>query len=351
MSGASALTLIREAFHSDSELLETFLRDMARALGFAGHPDIERVVVIRNPYSDVYRISLRNGQSTKVVYIKQRRFTPKSRKRVCERVEAEYHVISDLSRDPICGYGVITPLALYPSVAALVTLGVDGPCLSGHIRQGLGYLGRASRNHIDELVAACGNWLHDFHRSTSLGYKEFDVQDLLDYTDIRIDLLRRNDSAGLPTVFFDRFRRGVQERAAQVASGENLVAGRHNDFGSHNIICDGRMVRVLDFGMFDYGAAAYDACKFWLELELLKQDPMLSTRALREAQEIFIRSYGLIRPADPVFNLVQTRYMLNILLNALDKVGGRWWPSLYRKRQARACRAWLLAFSGLDGRG
>ncbi|MDX9740775.1 MAG: hypothetical protein RBT81_06310 [Gammaproteobacteria bacterium] len=109
-------------------------------------------------------------------------------------------------------------------------------------------------------------------------------------------------------------------------------------------------MRVLDFGMFDYGAVSYDACKFWLGLEFLKQDPMLSGSVLTAMQDVFIRSYGLVRPSDPAFRLVQTRYMLNALLRSIGGARGGWWSAIYRRRLAHFCRAWLLEFAGCGAR-
>lgn len=336
-------------FASEPAMVDQFLLDMKAALGFAGLPGVEAVKVIRKPYSRVYRVTLSYAEERKTVYIKERRITPERAERVRNKLGAEYRVTSELSIDGHCGYGVVVPLAAYPSVPALVTLGADGPTLSEVYSSGLRLPGRLAgkrARHLEESVVRCGRWLHDFHVSTARGHLPFDVQDLMGYIEPRLERLVSRDSEAFPRSLAEQFREGLKERARGIAADSNLVAGRHNDFASHNIVCPADGVRILDFGMFDYGSIAYDACRFWLELEFLKSDPLLSTRRIAVLQRLFIDSYGLIDPSSPAFEVAQSRVILNTLLNAVTRTRMGWFESHYRRRLVRICRKWMQDTAG-----
>lgn len=339
-----------DIFGANLETLNLFLEDMKVGLGFSDLPSADAIRLIRKPYSRVYQVCLSCGASRHLVYIKIPRVTRDNRERVAARIETEFRIMKRLVETPAPpGTGVAPPLALYASVPALVTLGVEGPTLAHVYREALARIrpiGRLSRpSDIGPIITGCGQWLRSFHQATSCGYQTFDVDDLLGYLDVRLDALQATDSDRLPNAFFDEFRSRIAENAARVDPKKNLVAGRHNDFSSHNIITTNAGVRVIDFGMFDYGSVVYDVCSFWFELEFMRYDPSLSSRRIIALQKKFMESYGLIDVNSNVFSLAMARFMIIRLLLAIDRQAASGLSGIYWAWVARHCRSWLLRYA------
>lgn len=329
------------------DLLDSVTKDVTVFFGSHQSVRVIRTVLIRNPYSDVFQLSFRTGSATCRAYLKIPHLTPANQGKLQDRLRTEFEVMRTLtsvwsSNGP---YGVVAPIAFYPDIPAIVTLEAVGRPLRERYRTTARRIGLpAPRAALKACVRHCGVWLREFQQITATHTGPFDTEELLTYSQARIDLLTKDPRAG----FSDALGKQLIATIRTIAAAELTAtpsAGRHNDFASHNILSRGGDVRVIDFSMFDNGATAYDPCNFWLELEMLKYDWTYSRSFLDELQSIFLRAYGNTRPDEAAFSLARVRYSLNRLLTALSSSDG-WRPDArYRRRAAEVSRDWLVHFA------
>jgi aminoglycoside phosphotransferase (APT) family kinase protein len=243
---------------------------------------------------------------------------------------------------------VVRPFGYYPGHLAIATVEIPGETLREHLSRYARRLPSLLRNRrrLSAHARLCGLWLRRFHDVTSRGAASFDADDLADYCRVRLALVDAKTRMPLGERVSARILARIREVASSAPAADNQVAGRHNDFASHNIVVDDRPgISVLDFSMFDHGSTYYDVCNFWLELEMLKSDPTYSPRTLSGLQRDFLDAYGSIAPTHPLFALVRCRYTLNRLLTTLNQSATGTLSAAYRRRIAAACHRWLMDFA------
>jgi hypothetical protein len=309
-----------------------------------------------HPYSRVLRVELAWRTGSQHVYVKLPVRVPGSNSLVRDRLEAEFRILNILGEAFLKHprLGVVRAFAFYPEHDAIVTLEAPGATLR-HIlaRAGRRLYAPRQRSALMEYVRLCGAWLRAFQTLTAQGTASFDGDEMLGYCELRTRRLAQLSGTwrdeGLSTKLLTR----LDQVIGSIPADENRISGRHNDFALHNIIAGAQSIAVLDLSMFDYGSTAFDACNFWLALELLKSDPTYARTFLTQLQEAFLNTYGETDPAHPLFAAVRCRYSLNRLLTVLDDATRRplgW----FGHRIAQTCERWLCDFAEfgvLAGRG
>ena len=334
-----------------SGLADRLVADATRLFESASEPRVAQAWLLNNPYSTVFRVRLSWPAGQRCVYVKFPHKRPVNERLLPGRLATEFAILAELSgRFGAQGrLGVVEPFAHYPELLAIATVEATGEPLRRHVARDARrfVLAPGRRRSLLSYAELCGEWLRKFHEFTSRGTGSFDIGDLTGYCRGRLSALEKTGGSRvdqrLSAAVLDRIR----QVASNVAAADNPIAGRHNDFATHNIIVsDESGIRVLDFSMFDHGSTYFDVCNFWLELELLKSDPSYSARTLARLQQAFLTSYGSLTPADPLFELVRGRYVLNRLLTALKQRPGFSIAAWYRRRVAHACYRWLQGFAG-----
>lgn len=331
-----------------SSLIES---DLQHFLAVSRRPKLVGTTRIPNPYSDVYQLVFSTPTGRACAYLKIPHHTPENEAALRRRLATEYKVMDTLARrwKTCADFGVVEPIAFYPDIPALLTKEALGRPLRERYRTTARRLGRgSSKRELIECVSRCGEWLSEFQQETRVGIASFDVKELLDYCVIRFKLLLQDASSGFSPELAKRIAYRVNETALGELANGVVITGRHNDFASHNIISQDGTIRVIDFSMYDTGAAAYDVCNFWLELEMLKYDWTYSRPFLSQLQCEFLAGLEEIQPLAPAFRLARVRYSLNRLLTALGNRGA-WRPDArYRRRAAEVSLDWLRSFA--DGK-
>jgi hypothetical protein len=331
-------------------LAERLAADASRVFSLQGTPRVARSWHERNAYSDVYRVQLSWGSEARFAFVKIPIKRPVNERLLDSRLAAEHAIISELSAR-FAGdrqLGAVRPFGYYPEQLAIATVEIPGDTLrqrlSRYARRLL--LSTRNRERLHTYARLCGLWLRRFHEVTSRGVARFDADDLVDYCRARLALIDGKTPMPLGPQVSTRILARIREVAGSAAATDNPVAGRHNDFASHNIIVDDRPgICVLDFSMFDHGSTYFDVCNFWYELDTLKSDPTYSPTTLSGLQGEFLGAYGSIVPTHPLFMLVRCRYTLNRLLTTLNLAPAGRLSALYRQRLAVVCRHWLIDFA------
>ncbi|MCA9130588.1 MAG: hypothetical protein KDB22_26045 [Planctomycetales bacterium] len=288
------------------------------------------------------------GANTELVYAKLPHSNTKNLSIHQRRLGSEFDTMKLLAKKwrSDSPYGVIEPLAFYPDLPAIVTCAAPGYPLRYEYRSAARLLGfPRHRRKLLECVSHCGVWLREFQDATVIGRGPFDVDELLSYCNPRIEMLLESEATEFSKHLAESLTSSVRQLGESLSSEGVLITGRHNDFASHNVVSKDGSIRVIDFSMFDSGAAAFDLCNFWFELEMLKCDWTYSNSFLSRLQQRFLAAYGTPKPKEPDFSLARVRYTLNRLLTALNACQTSRADARYRQRVVGVSYDWLQNFT------
>jgi hypothetical protein len=332
-------------------LVQQLQKDAAQHLGLRVPPAIAHLRSLPNPYSDVHLFELQCAAQPRRLYVKIPHPGQHGRAVARQRLAAESEMLKRLQQRDTptwseSGYGTVEVLNFYPEYPALATFEAATSTLREHYRSG----GRrlfpgAARKSLVAAVTHCGQWLRDFQQATDAGCGPFPVQPLLDYLEIRLQRAVGLPGLGFTEALAQDLRHRVRAVADAIAPGQHRLCGRHNDFASHNILVHGERIWVLDFSMVDTSSSAFDPATFWLDLEMLKADPLYSAPFLGELQQHFLQACGGITPEDPAFTLVRVQYQLNRILTLHTTARLPTPATLYRRAVVRQCMEHVRGFA------
>ena len=327
--------------NSSPQFIEKLLVDTKNRINFVTFPTINKVWLIRRPHSQVYRLELNQCNSEYFyIFIKFPIVNPKNRQVAISRLEKEYEIMAFLSKDnDLNQHGVAVPLALYPELPALVTIGVQGKTLGELYVKNLRLTGIFSKkNSIKRNVQLCAQWLNKFQSNTFQGNQIYQYEDDIKYIEQRLIVLKTQEPEYYTSVLIEKTIKKISSMYSELYHRKHPIVGRHNDFTSHNIITTENGVKVIDFTMFDHGSITDDACRFWFELEMLKLDPTYNSQAVTDLQKVFLNSYQSLDSNDPLFVLACIRHVVLKLVEALGQNRGWGFNSWYWRRVERTCR-------------
>jgi len=335
----------------DADLVTRVAVDTARRFNLSMPPSLQAAWRIDSPYSTVWCLGFATSGWQHRVFVKSAHpsaHLAANRAYLRAQLKTEHDILRQLAASAVSTREAasVEPLALYVDLPALATLEARGSTLRhdyAHHARWLG--GRRRREALLRRCALAGSWLGRFQDATVTGRGPFPVDALLAYCDLRLQRLTARHSRQLGETEAARLREAVHRLAAAIPGTGLELCGRHNDFASHNLIAhEGGGIRVLDFQSFDHGPAAFDACNFWYELELLKYDVSYRTGLLTRMQHVFLDAYGRIDPSDPAFQLARLRYAINRLLNELESTKKAAKVSWRRHRCIQGTLEWLRRF-------
>lgn len=326
--------------------LRHLLADLRSVLGLSSTPSISQAYLITPRFSSVFKITLASTNGPLTIYLKLPRINKNNPEEAKTRIRTEYDTMSLLhSKQTDVRYGVARPLIFYRDPPALVTLQAAGQSLAAYLSGGLSWAAKINHQRKKAAFLAlerCAEWLNSFQEITKLNApSEYDGTELLKYIHRRLILLEQADGNAYPERFRDKVMAHLESSLSNACKEGLVLAGRHNDFASHNIIMDDKRLSVIDFTMFDYGPVQCDASSLWFELEIMKSDPRYPKDSVTTMQQIFLDTYGRSKIDNGVFAVALTRHVVLRLLGSIDRPG-RWDISFWYWRSVRRqCNTWL----------
>ena len=243
-----------------------------------------------------------------------------------QQIRTEYDVLGKLYEyfDEHENVGVITPLICFPDCLAHVTLEAEGSKLSSLMGDAKVFGKTENFKKLLQSIRQVGRWLHLFQGFPSYTIhtaKEFDVNDVFSYCQIRLERLSQARPNEFTAQFCNQFMQVIQATGEGISFKNLEISCRHNDFGPNNILVSEEKLIVLDFGGFNYGPSCCDFIKFWSELEILRTSPFISHENIDSLQAAFLAGFGReFDIEDPTFAFFEAVY----LIDKIDEIITAW---------------------------
>lgn len=305
---------------------------------------------MERPVSQVLRISIRNGSTTRYAFVK--RFKPlgkgdEHRRLMRDRVARDFATLTrvHLALAGRPGLSAVRPIACFPDDLILVTEEAPGSTLSTVLEARGGW--RPSGATLDELARIherIGQWVRAFQGIETLG-RRFSLDGMRAYIDLRLDNVVRSEREA----FSERDRLAVlcyfDRRRRQITAADLAEVAVHGDLCPANILVRGETVALIDFDRSTTGGMYHDLARMYTQLEFLKAKPKFRTRIVDRLQSALLRGFDPgLTPEHPLFELFLLQHTVCQLKKmAVRRPRPRGWISDWYLR--RRHRHWLRSLA------
>ncbi len=252
---------------------------------------------IWRPYSRVFRIEARTGDGVRYFWVKLFK-VPKNFQEMADkylaRLQTEFDIATQLQQafENMPGVQVVAPLAVFPQFGAVATWESRGKPFSDLIDQ----YGRrwSKKNHDQSLLDYAfksGRALARLQEFT-LTDQVFQPQELIEYIDIRLQRLVKNNRAPFSGKERKMVRDYLDRQIPAVPAAECRISGVHSDFGAFNVLAEDGCITLSDFTSYKLGSTYVDLTYFHHRLGGFLHKPVFREELIRQLQQQFLAGYG-----------------------------------------------------------
>jgi phosphotransferase family enzyme len=279
----------------------------------SGRQAVTRVLsVATRPFSYVARVESESAAATRRVIVKIPRLMPGKTDRRVPRLKLEIaaaqalaHTLKDQAE-----LSVPDVVAFYPEIPALVWGEVGGETLETMAaRTARGIPSAAALARLEQACYGAGRWLRVLQDGTAVEGREFSLEEMADYIDVRLRRISELGPRGLDIYWRARVKRVfTSAHLPDTALGLTAV---HGDFSLSNIMFDGTRIIALDFSRFGIGSRYYDVTRLYHQLGLLLHKPWYLPSTIARLRRALLNGYDPSLGADePIFRLFQIQHLL-----------------------------------------
>lgn len=257
---------------------------------------VEILQRIDRPFSFIARCRVSGDKDCRVVFVKRYRNTRNKPPDVYrQKVEKEYQVAKYWYEKFIGSpnFRVVRPVFAIPEEYISVTEESRGEDLFQLVSDRACFF--PGENILAQLFHHLNNtgaWLR--YKQSILAKKDerYSIDDLIEYMDVRLKILTEDKRRRFPVDYRDKVLNFLQQKKMQVREEERLVTISHSDFNPGNILVDGDVVTVLDFGRLVKESYLLDVSKLHFQLNLLTFKPQYRTAVIRKLQQALLGGFG-----------------------------------------------------------
>jgi len=292
------------------------------------------------PVSDVYQVRVGFGNGEGLYWIK-----------LSPQAEQEYRFLRSMYERfrGVPRLAVVKPVAYLEDCTALITGHAEGELLSSRIKRRInrvaGVLWRDER--LKEDCYMCGKWLALLHSYHLLENEQSDVQELIEYIDLRLKKLI--DKSILEKEFCDRVLRYLFQNLSRVSPNDLVRVQTHGDYAPYNVLVSNKELFVCDpdvggyFGRLGNFCPRHEDIVHFYNFLIAMSPQIVGSQTRRTLAAAFLQGYNdntdsAVDESSPVFKAFLVKYKL---LNTLDN-----WPSIINrltgeKHRGRQFQRWF----------
>jgi serine/threonine protein kinase len=258
--------------------------------------NVEILQRITRPFSFVARCRIRGDRDSRVVFIKRYRNSRNKPPEVFrQKVEKEFQVAKywyDKFGDSQ-NFRVVKPVFVIPEKYISVTEESHGKDLFQLVLDEARFvLPKNKLAQLSRYMYNTGAWLRYKQSILSEKDERYSIDDLTEYMDVRLKILIDDKRRRFPGDYREKVLNYLQDKKTQIGEAERLVTISHSDFNPSNILVDGDVVTVLDFGRLVKESYLLDVSKLYFQLSLLTFKPQYRTAVIRKLQQALLDGFG-----------------------------------------------------------
>jgi len=195
--------------------------------------------IFKRPFSYIAKCRVNGTNNSKEVYIKvYSNHNNIDDKALQEQVVTDFnntrhwHTLFTDSKQ----FHIVKPVMIIPELFLMVTEAIDGDSLGSIIKKkALFYKNSKIEKELEQCCYNTGKWLKFKNEKLADYKKKYSVDDLLEYLDIRLNILC-NERQIIPTKIRQHILRYIQSNKKNIPENELLISASHSDFNAGNVI-------------------------------------------------------------------------------------------------------------------
>lgn len=279
---------------------------------------LEVLQYINRPFSIIVRCRVQGERESRVVFIKRyRNLKNKPAEVYRQKVEKE-HQNALYWYQKFAGsaqFRVVKPVLAIPEQFISVTEESRGENLFQLVlKQARYFPSPATLRRLTHCLRNTGAWLRYKHAIFWEPGETYSPESLTEYMDVRLKILAEDPRRGFDPVLRERVLAFMTQQKNRFTADELLVSLSHSDFNPGNILLDGDVVTVLDFGRLVKESYLLDLSKLYFQLQLLTCKLQYRSSVIRQLQRALLEGFGDPR-ADQrrIFRCLMIRHILTHL--------------------------------------
>lgn len=291
--------------------------------------------VMRRPFSLVARCEVRGEHGTAPVYLKVAQNgwnrtlaeLQEGLLRDDENMRTWAERFGDHPR-----FRVVRPLLVLPELLVSATHESRGASLFDIIlNRGAWRPGAAQMTRLERTLFSAGEWLAYKDGVVERRETPYDLDTLVDYIDLRLNLMVDAEEIAFGADYRDRVRRFMERARREVPADDLRLVPTHNDLNPGNLLIDGDVVTGIDFGAAHDDHYLLDLVKLYHQVSLFAFKPKYFTGVMVRLQRALLAGYGVPDLADrTIFKLLFLRYTISHLW-AMKRASGALPEKLYNR--------------------
>jgi hypothetical protein len=279
----------------------------------SGRQVVTRVLsVATRPFSYVARVERETDAATRRVIVKVPRLMPGKADRRVPRLKLEIAAAEALAFT-LKGQATLSVpdvVAFYPDIPALVWDEVAGDTLETMATRTARWRPAAAEmTRLEHAFHGAGRWLRVLQEGTAVDGREFSLDEMAEYVDVRLRRISELGPRGLDIYWRARVKRVFTQARLPVEALR--LTSVHGDFSMSNIMFDGSRVVALDFSRFGIGSSYYDVTRLYHQLGLLLHKPWFLPSTVARLRRALLNGYDpSLRADEPIFRLFLIQHLL-----------------------------------------
>lgn len=258
--------------------------------------DVEILQRITRPFSFLARCRISGDLDSRVVYIKRYRNTRNKPPEIYRhKVEKDYHIARHWY-EKFAGsqnYRVVKPVFMIPEKYISVTEESKGENLFQLVLNDARFSPSPVKlTQLKRHLRNTGAWLRYKQSVFPEEAEQYSLDYLSEYMDVRLKILIEDKRRHFPAEYGDKILSFIEQKKPSVGEPEKVVTTSHSDFNPSNILVEGDIVTVLDFGRLVKESYLLDVGKLYFQLNLIKFKPQYQRKIIRQLQEALLEGFG-----------------------------------------------------------
>ena len=288
--------------------------------------------ITNRKFSYVAKCTVSGTKSDSCAYVKYyknfKKSTPKS---LSCQVENEYQTITHYF-DKFAesdGFRTVKPIFVIPDKFVLATEEAKGESLlQTIIKNGSFFPSETALTYLKKCLFQAGAWIKHFHSLEEISSKQYSINELVDYINVRFKVLTEDKRRCFPQRYCQIILDFIENNKSSVNNDEKKVHSSHSDYNLGNIVFNGTQITLLDFTKIKEDSFLVDISRIYHQLLLLTFKPQYRKKTILHLQKALLKGFGM-EDADRLmlFRFFLIRHTLTHLVGIT-----RFWQVSFKER-------------------
>lgn len=247
-------------------------------------------------FSKIFRCEIVGNKNSRFVYVKFNKNIKKISEEDLKKSINENHNNLEFYYDKFKyhpNFRVVKPVFVIPGIYLSVTEECPGINLQHLLEQKASVFSNSGlKKELSLNLKNVGGWIRYFQQVKESPNYKLDPDELIEFISDRLNKLISDPRRKFPGYYQEIITNFLENKKSSIP-GEDLKLGPvHSDFNLQNIIINGNLVTVLDFGTFRFDSYLFDISRLYHQLFLMTLKPQFRKKTIQLLQKNLLEGFN-----------------------------------------------------------